>query len=51
MRVRADVVESEETFAGVADHDLASGDDARPHASLRNLGQCHYRRESLVGHE
>jgi hypothetical protein len=50
MCVRADVVESEHALTGVTDYDLATFEDARLHASLGDLGQCHYRHERRIGH-
>jgi hypothetical protein len=50
MRMSADVIQCEYALAGVTDYDFAAFQDARLHASLRNLGQCHNRHERSVGH-
>ena len=49
-RMGADVVEREDSLAGVADQHLAPGHDDATHASLRQLGESKGGVEDRFGH-
>jgi hypothetical protein len=51
MSVCADVVECKQSFARVADHDLAVFQKSCLHSSLGNLGQGHQWDEWAIGHD